>query len=158
MKTYGFKDELAKEMVEKIIAWQQQIEWNRLKKLARYAKSLNISVASHDDDSPDKVDQMLGYGIRISEFPVNLKAARRAKERNIHVCVGAPNVVRGSSHGNNMKAIDAIKAGYADVLCSDYHPSTMLPVVCKLVAEGIDLPQAVRKISLNPAQALGIDA
>lgn len=156
-KTYGLRDEEAREMVEKIKQWQSQIDWDHLKQVALRAKSLGMSVASHDDDSPAKVDEMIRYGITISEFPVNLQAARRARERGIHVLVGAPNVVRGGSHANNLRAMDAILAGCADMLCSDYHPASFLPAVFKMVKEGIDLPRATRMVSLHPAKALGIE-
>jgi alpha-D-ribose 1-methylphosphonate 5-triphosphate diphosphatase len=64
--------------------------------------------------------------------------------------------VRGGSHENNLKAIDAIQNGAADIICSDYYPPSMLAAVFKLVEEGIDLPMAVRMVSINPALALGL--
>ncbi|TBV80124.1 MAG: hypothetical protein EYX74_06250 [Desulfobulbaceae bacterium] len=76
--------------------------------------------------------------------------------KNLHVAVGAPNAVRGSSHENNLRAIDAIQDGVADILCSDYYPPSMSAAVFKLMEDGIELPRAVRMVSLNPAQALGL--
>ncbi len=42
------------------------------------------------------------------------------------------------------------------MLCSDYHPPSMLPAVFRIAEEGIALPDAVRMVTINPAAALGI--
>lgn len=158
MKTYGLKDQEAKDMVERLLSWQKQIDWAELGKIAAEAKARGISIASHDDDSTQKVNAVLEFGASISEFPVTLEAALCAKEKNLHVCVGAPNVVRGHSHSNNMRAIDAIRHGAADILCSDYHPSSLIHAVYHLFREeGLDLSDAVRMVTMNPARALGKD-
>lgn len=157
-KTYGFKDEEARQMIEKIQFWQKHVDWSHLLELAQLANVWGIRVASHDDDSDAKVEKMAEYGISISEFPVNLEAARQARKNDIHVCVGAPNVVRGKSHSSNLRAMDAIKAGHANIICSDYHPPAMLAAVFHLVKEGFDLSQAVRMMTLHPALALGMEA
>jgi alpha-D-ribose 1-methylphosphonate 5-triphosphate diphosphatase len=86
-----------------------------------------------------------------------LETAFYAKSQGMHVCVGAPNVVRGSSHSNNMRAIDAIKAGAADMLCSDYVPSAMLAAIFLLADRHMPLHEAVRLATLHPAQALGLE-
>ena len=71
--------------------------------------------------------------------------------------MGAPNVMLGRSHSGNISAIDAIRGGCADILCSDYYPSSLLHSAFKLEAEHIlTLPQAVRMLTLNPAKAMGI--
>jgi alpha-D-ribose 1-methylphosphonate 5-triphosphate diphosphatase len=63
----------------------------------------------------------------------------------------------GMSHSGNISAIDAIRSGYADILCSDYYPSSLLHSAFKLEAEHIlTLPQAVSMLTLNPAKAMGI--
>jgi alpha-D-ribose 1-methylphosphonate 5-triphosphate diphosphatase len=104
----------------------------------------------------EKVEESIGCGVTICEFPVNLETAKHAAQRGLHVCVGAPNVVRGVSHDKNLRAFDAITAGAADIICSDYHPSSMLAAVFKLSDEGTAaLPEAVRMATLHPAQALG---
>jgi alpha-D-ribose 1-methylphosphonate 5-triphosphate diphosphatase len=74
----------------------------------------------------------------------------------MHVCVGAPNVIRGQSHDGNLSATEAIEDGSADLLCSDYHPPALLPAVFHLHGRGMPLPEAVRMASLNPANALGL--
>ena len=65
--------------------------------------------------------------------------------------------MRGGSHDRNMSAADAIRDGAARVLCSDYHPGSLLAAVFKLAKEDIvPLPEAAAMASLYPAQALGV--
>lgn len=156
MKTYGITKEEACSLVNKIKESRRQVDVKALKEVADLALKQGIVIATHDDDTPDKIDQMVALGVMVSEFPTNLAAARYARSKNLHVAVGAPNAVRGSSHENNLRAIDAIQDGVADILCSDYYPPSMSAAVFKLMEDGIELPRAVRMVSLNPAQALGL--
>jgi alpha-D-ribose 1-methylphosphonate 5-triphosphate diphosphatase len=143
-------------IVEDLIKRRQLVNGEHLLKLSKLAAQCGIAIASHDDDSIQKVEESAGYGVSVCEFPINLETAKHAAGRGLRVCVGAPNVVRGASHDKNLRAVDAIRAGAADILCSDYHPSSMLAAIFKLADEGIAaLPEAVRMASLHPAQALG---
>ncbi len=93
----------------------------------------------------------------VSEFPTTREAAQKAHELGLAVCMGAPNVLRGKSSGGNLSATEAIQAGFANVLCSDYYPSAMLSAAYKLYKENVlSLPQAVKLITLNPAHAVHI--
>lgn len=157
MKNQGVDRDEVREIVAKLLERQRQIDWNGLRELAELAARRNIPLASHDDDSADKIDEALALGMSVSEFPLNLDTAKYAKQRNMHVCVGSPNIVRGGSHDNNMRAMDAIAAGAADILCSDYYPSSLLLAVFKIAEEGYPLYQAVNMASLNPAIALKTD-
>jgi alpha-D-ribose 1-methylphosphonate 5-triphosphate diphosphatase len=132
----------------------------KLKHLAALAQKKGIPLASHDDDSPEKVAFMKNeYGAKISEFPVELAAAKRAREEGLMVVMGAPNVLLGGSHSGNLSALEAIREGCADILCSDYYPASLLHAAFGLEAEGaLSLPEAVRMLTLNPARAMGIDA
>ena len=74
------------------------------------------------------------------------------------VVMGAPNVVRGGSHSGNISARDLAAAGLLDILSSDYAPVSLLHAAFLLHGMiGMPLPEAVAKVSLNPAQALGLD-
>jgi len=157
MRNYGLTEEEVLSIVKKVKSRQKQVDVVALKKIADLAKQQGITLASHDDDTEDKINVMRNLGVTVSEFPINLETAQYAKSRGFHVVVGAPNVVRGGSHSNNLKALDAIKAGVADILCSDYYPPAMSAAVFRLAEEGMDLPSAVRMVSLNPAKALGLD-
>ena len=126
--------------------------------LVAVCKENGISVASHDDDSREKIDWLKTMDIGVTEFPVNAEALSAAHEHGIQVCLGSPNVVRGKSQASNLSARDAISQGFGDVLCSDYSPMTLLHAVFTLERHGIlALHEAVRMVSINPASAVGID-
>lgn len=126
----------------------------RMRELIAVARQHGVPVASHDDDTPAKVDMLAGLGVGISEFPVTLAAACAAHERGFATVFGAPNILRGQSQSGSMRALDAVVAGVADCLCADYHPATLLAAVFRLPAlAGIPLPAAVRLVSLHPARA-----
>ena len=128
-----------------------------IERLAAMGKSLNIPMASHDDDCAVKIRWLREMGIGISEFPVNLEALQAAREAGIYVCLGAPNALRGNSRLGNLSAREAIFSGLADIVCSDYTPMALLHVVFTLHRLGnLPLHQSVNLVSLNPAQAVGL--
>lgn len=156
MKNQGVGPDEVQAIVEDLQTRRRQVDRDQLMLLGKLAKERGITVASHDDDSPDKVEQSIAYGSAVCEFPINMAAAKHATAKGLDVCVGAPNIVRGGSHDKNLRAIDAVKEGAATILCSDYHPSSLLAAVFKLANEGASaLPEAVRMASLHPARALG---
>lgn len=157
MQSYGKKEDEIDAFLDRTIGYQAKIDWGKLTDLAKIAKTKGIRLASHDDDTREKIEALLACDGEVSEFPINLETAMFAKAKGIHVCVGAPNIVRGKSHSNNMRAIDAICNDAADIVCSDYLPSAMLPALFQLTREGIKLTEAVKMVTLNPARALGID-
>lgn len=129
----------------------------RIATVTQLAREAKLALATHDDDTAAKVEQWPALGVTMAEFPTTLEAARRAHELGLAVCMGAPNVLRGKSSGGNLSALAAIEAGVTDVLCADYYPAAMLGAAFKLAALHIlDLPQAVRLVTLNPAQAVGL--
>ncbi len=125
-------------------------------RLAAMARGDGVPLASHDDDSAEKLAEAQAWGVTISEFPMSLQAARWAAAAGMAVCVGAPNIVRGGSTGRNLRAVDAIRAGAAHILCSDYYPAAMLHAVFLLAGDALTLPEAVAMASLAPARAAGI--
>ncbi|RCW51729.1 phosphonate metabolism protein PhnM [Paenibacillus prosopidis] len=134
-----------------------KINSDQLQKLADMAFDKGIPLASHDDDTIEKLDRMQQWRGTISEFPVDLEVAVEAKRRGLYVVMGAPNVMLGRSHSNNLSAQEAVKAGVVDILCSDYYPPAMLRAVFLLHKQGLGLVEAVNMVSLNPAKALNID-
>lgn len=130
---------------------------DRVERLARAANRASLVLASHDDDSSDRVEMLAEKGVGISEFPINVESARRARELGLSVCMGAPNVVRGVSSGGNLCATEAVHLGLVDALCSDYHPPSMLRAAFILARNGtVSLPAAVGLISKGPARAAGM--
>jgi alpha-D-ribose 1-methylphosphonate 5-triphosphate diphosphatase len=114
-------------------------------------------LSTHDDDSVEKVDAQVGLGATVAEFPVTLEAAERARELGMSIVVGAPNVIRGGSSSGNLAATELVQRGLADVMCADYHAPSLLPAVFRLVeADLLDLPSAVRMVTLNAARAVGL--
>jgi alpha-D-ribose 1-methylphosphonate 5-triphosphate diphosphatase len=72
--------------------------------------------------------------------------------------MGAPNVVRGSSHSGNVSAIELARRGFLDGLSSDYVPSSLMQAVFVLYQrEGIALPDAAALVSANPAKMVGLN-
>ncbi len=156
MQSYGKKEKDVEEFICRTLEYRARIDLSKLKSVALMAGSRGIRLASHDDDTKEKIEALLEYQGVLSEFPINLETAVFAKRQGLYVCMGAPNVVRGKSHGNNMSAMDAISHHAADIICSDYLPSAMLSAVFKMVDNGIRLTEAVKMVTLNPAKAVGI--
>ncbi len=125
--------------------------------LAELARARGVVVASHDDDTLEKVALLHGLGAAISEFPITLEVAAEARRRGLATAMGAPNALRGLSYSGNLSAREAFAAGVLDILASDYHPSAILPAVLALgeMGEG-GLPASVALASANPAAALGM--
>ncbi|OAB40815.1 alpha-D-ribose 1-methylphosphonate 5-triphosphate diphosphatase [Paenibacillus glacialis] len=157
MSTEHMSLEEAGATVDELIEYQQQVDWGQIRELIQLAHTKQVQLASHDDDTLEKVKLMRELGILISEFPVSLEVAKAAKSYGMYVSVGAPNIVRCSSHNRNLRAMDAIEAGVVDILCSDYHPPSLLPAVSIIGETGTGLAHAVRMVTLNPARALQID-
>jgi alpha-D-ribose 1-methylphosphonate 5-triphosphate diphosphatase len=131
--------------------------WSSAEGVAHLARVSGVPLASHDDDTPEKVAQMINMGASISEFPVTLEAAIAARERGLHVAMGAPNVLRGGSHSGNLAAIDGIRAGAVDVLATDYHPASPVLAAFKLAHDQeLELHEAVKLISQNAAKSVGL--
>ncbi len=134
-----------------------KLTYAQITALAAVARERGVSIASHDDDSEEKLAFMDGLEASISEFPISLDIARAARARGLHTIAGAPNVMLGHSHSGNLSAREAVEAGAIDVLCSDYYPAALLDAVFTLRDEcGLDIARAFALVSINPAKAAGI--
>jgi alpha-D-ribose 1-methylphosphonate 5-triphosphate diphosphatase len=134
-----------------------KVPFETLKRLADLARSKGLAVASHDDDTVEKLDVVQALGVTISEFPITLEVALEARRRGLATVAGAPNVLLGGSHSGNLSAAEAIVAGAVDVLCSDYYPASLLHAVFQLHRERtMSLAEAFRLVTLNPARAVGL--
>jgi alpha-D-ribose 1-methylphosphonate 5-triphosphate diphosphatase len=130
----------------------------RREDVATLALQDDIVLASHDDRTPEHIEQGFDLGARVAEFPLTMDAARRADELGMTVVLGAPNAVRGrSTSSGNLLAADAVAAGVCDVLCSDYLPSSLQSAPHALARGGsTQLSSAIDLISTNPAAVLGL--
>lgn len=155
----GYRD-IDDDEVRAIIKSQQESEkmtYAQISSLAGIARERGISIASHDDDSEDKLAFMDGLEATISEFPITLEIARMARRRGMHTIAGAPNVLLGHSHSGNLSARRAVADGVVDVLCSDYYPAALLDAVFTLHRRcDIDIARAFSLVTINPAKAAGI--
>ncbi len=158
----GFTDEQLVPIQERITEKAVEVQatprdWNVVEQIINTALAYGIPISAHDDDTVEKVEAQAKMGVTMSEFPVNLSAAQAARDHNMHVIMGAPNAYRGESNTGNLSAMDAIRAGVVDILASDYIPGAMLHVVWKIAKLGIlSLPDALRLVTANPADAMGM--
>lgn len=144
-------------IIEKKLQARQGESQQHIEELLNLCRNKQISIASHDDDSPEKIAWLKEQNIGLSEFPVNIETAQAAHEQGVQTLLGSPNVFRGVSQSKNLNAREAIAQGYGDILCSDYAPMTLLHAVFTLVSLGLkSLPEAIKMTSLNPAQAVSI--
>lgn len=156
-RTYGKSTQEAQTLIEQKMTHGKDA-LQRIAHLAAKSGEYGIRMASHDDDSPQRVQAMAHLGGTVSEFPVNFEAAKAALDYGLWTVFGAPNILRGGSQSGSMKALEAVQKNVAGCICSDYHPGTLLTVVFKLprLAE-IDLSGAVRLVTAHPAAAAGYD-
>jgi alpha-D-ribose 1-methylphosphonate 5-triphosphate diphosphatase len=138
-----------------VMLTEQRAKWrapNRAALLARVA-GLNVTLASHDDRTEDEIAENHADGIRISEFPVTMAAAKAAHALGMTVIAGGPNIVRGGSHSGNVSAAELVRAGVVDAFASDYVPASLIEAAFICASDtGITLPQAVAMLTDAPAK------
>ncbi len=129
---------------------------NRKRLLDRMAPSA-VALASHDDRTEAEVEENHQDGIRISEFPVSMIAAKAARARGMQVVAGAPNIVRGGSHSGNVSAASLVRERAVDGLASDYVPASLVEAAFACVGQtGISLANSVAMVTANPAAMAGL--
>lgn len=129
----------------------------RVQRLAERALPRGVALAGHDDEGAERVAFMARVGAAISEFPLDLDTARAACAARLVTLFGAPNVLRGRSQSGALSARDAIAAGVAGALCSDYAPQALLPALGVLTGDmGMGWPQALDLMAGAPARATGL--
>jgi alpha-D-ribose 1-methylphosphonate 5-triphosphate diphosphatase len=127
---------------------------NRRALLERVA-GREVALASHDDRTEDEVAENAADGIRISEFPVTMAAARAAKAAAMDVIAGAPNIVRGGSHSGNVSAEALLVEHAVDAFASDYVPNSLIEAAFRC-ATRVGLAAAVALVSERPARLCGL--
>ncbi|SHN33488.1 phosphonate metabolism protein PhnM [Gracilibacillus kekensis] len=152
---------ISDEEVNVLLAERKSTELLTIEKItevAELAQAKGIAIASHDDDNVKKLELVKSFGTTISEFPITLEIARKAKAHGFYTIVGAPNVLLGGSHSGNLSAAEAVEYGYADILCSDYYPAALIHAIFDLHDQkAVDLHKIFMMVTLNPAQAVGLD-
>ncbi|MBN2735905.1 MAG: alpha-D-ribose 1-methylphosphonate 5-triphosphate diphosphatase [Spirochaetales bacterium] len=154
----GNRDYLLKEIQERQ-AIRNEVTDKQIKELIDYCLAHHIPLASHDDDSIEKIDKMRGLGISISEFPVAMDLMEYAHDHGIFTAVGSPNILLGGSHSGNLSAREAIANNCVNIICSDYLPHSLLHSLFYLECNDIiPLEQAIPLVTINPAKAVNLDS
>ncbi len=154
---YKLSDEEVNEVVGQQLEKKSRSQ-RYLEDLVQFAKEHNLQLASHDDDSCEKIDLLNDMGITIAEFPLNIETAAHARSKGMATGMGAPNVVRGKSQSGNISARELLEQGHCDFLCSDYHPTSMLQAAYALHREmGWELADSLACITSVPAGVAGLD-
>ena len=115
----------------------------------------DVLFASHDDATKLQRQKFSQMGVKIAEFPETQHAAQAAIEMDEAVILGAPNVMRGSSHKGNVSARDLVAQDLCTALASDYHYPSLLQAALLLATE-IGFKDAWPLVSSNPASVLGL--
>jgi alpha-D-ribose 1-methylphosphonate 5-triphosphate diphosphatase len=125
--------------------------------IAGLAAERGLTMATHDDATPEHVAESVELGVRISEFPTTVLAATAADRHGQLIVMGAPNIVRDGSQSGNVAAAELLGLGLLHILSSDYVPSSPLQAVFQLAADGtIGLVDGMKLVSGNPARAVGL--
>jgi alpha-D-ribose 1-methylphosphonate 5-triphosphate diphosphatase len=116
-------------------------------------RGAGVTLASHDDATPEDRAAWRARGCAISEFPETQEAAAAAHAARDGVVMGAPNVARGASHKGKVSAREMLAAGHVDALASDYHYPAPRQAILGL---GAPLETLWPLISSGPARLLGL--
>src|SRR5580692_4135317 len=119
--------------------------------IAGLATQRGITLATHDDATPEHVAESVELGVRISEFPTTVLAATAAEKHG-------QLIVMGGSQSGNVAAAELLGLGLVHILSSDYVPSSPLQAVFQLAVDAaVSLADGVKLVSGNPARAVGLD-
>jgi alpha-D-ribose 1-methylphosphonate 5-triphosphate diphosphatase len=135
MRTYAMTEREARRLLAIKMENKQGRTARTIRQLTRFAVQRSIPMISHDLDTARAVARWRRRGATISEFPINEEAGQASRKHGMVTVMGAPNIIRGASSGRALRAIDGIRMGLVDVLCSDYMPACLLPALFKAAAE-----------------------
>lgn len=125
--------------------------------LARDLAALGVRLGSHDDPDAETRAWHSAQGFDICEFPTTRAAAEAAHAEGAPVIMGAPNVLRGGSHGKGVAAEALIADRLVDALVSDYHYPSLAGAALALADRGtVGFAEAWALISSRPAALMGL--
>ena len=155
----GLSDEAFDAFVKRRQAASAQFSGKHRTAIAQACKARGITIASHDDATVEHVGEARDFGVKLAEFPTSMEAAKESHRLGMNVLMGAPNIVRGSSHSGNISARELAKESVLDVLSSDYVPLSLIhaPFVLADEMEGITLSEAMGLVTSTPAKAVGLN-
>jgi alpha-D-ribose 1-methylphosphonate 5-triphosphate diphosphatase len=123
---FGYSDAEMKSYIDRKTDLNRRFSDVNRRTLAGLGRARGLPLASHDDATLAHVDEAIGYGTVIAEFPTTDEAGAAAHRAGMAVVMGAPNVVRGGSHSGNISARELAADGFLDILSSDYAPIARL--------------------------------
>jgi alpha-D-ribose 1-methylphosphonate 5-triphosphate diphosphatase len=156
---FGMSDEELRSFIAQREEDQRNHSARNRAAVVSFARARGLTLASHDDATPEHVAEAVNDGMAIAEFPTTVEAAKASHESGLRVLMGAPNIVRGMSHSGNVSARALGEKGVLDILSSDYVPGSLLygALLLEQAADSITLPQAIATVTRNPARAVGLD-
>jgi len=153
----GLDDAYIEQRIGELLEQRARLRDPNRRALLDRVRGRDIALASHDDRTEAEVAENAVDGIRISEFPVTMEAAKAAKAACMQVIAGAPNIVRGGSHSGNVNAADLLSAGAVDAFASDYVPPSLVEAAFQCAREAaISLPRAIAMVTDHPASMTGL--
>ncbi|MGH3993947.1 MAG: alpha-D-ribose 1-methylphosphonate 5-triphosphate diphosphatase, partial [Pseudonocardiaceae bacterium] len=158
--TQGISEDEARRRVDAKIAERDadaHLRGRALQWLGAQARTGKVRLIGHDPTSAAEIQELHDRGASVAEFPTTLDAAQAARSLGMPVVMGAPNVLRGSSHSGNVAAHGLARHGLVTALASDYLPFGLLAAVFLLAQQGIaTLPEAVGLVTSGPARVAGL--
>jgi alpha-D-ribose 1-methylphosphonate 5-triphosphate diphosphatase len=155
---YTLNDAEMEDLVRSRKECQKKYSHTYREQILEICRQRGLPTASHDDTTPEHVGEAAAAGIILSEFPTTLQAARAAREAGLGILVGAPNLVLGRSHSDNVSALELARVGLLDILSSDYVPGSLLHGTFLLHHElGWSIPEALGVVSVNPARVARLE-
>ena len=109
----------ARTQVDEIIADRETrlpVREEALRWLGERARAGAVRLLGHDPASAAEIDALVARGGAVAEFPTTVQAATAARDRGLSVVMGAPNVLRGSSHSGNVSAAELASRGLVSAL------------------------------------------
>jgi len=155
---YNMSDAVFSSFVDEQVKAQKKYSATNRRLVVKQANDLGIRLASHDDATLAHVEEAVADRVSIAEFPTTLEAARASHNSGLAVLMGGPNIVRGKSHNGNASARGFAKAGYLDIISSDYVPASLLHACLTLEnsVDTISMPEAISMVTKTPAQHVGL--
>jgi alpha-D-ribose 1-methylphosphonate 5-triphosphate diphosphatase len=152
----GMEDAYIERRINELQAQRERLRGPNRRALLDRVAGRDLALASHDDRTVQEIAENAADGIRISEFPVTMAAAKAAKAAGMQVIAGAPNIVRGGSHSGNVSVSDLLGVAAVDALASDYVPASLIDAAFQCTRSGARLPDMIALISERPARLAGL--
>ena len=157
MNKHGVSAEDMDSFIQRRLDNQKRHAISNRRQLVELAQAKSIPLASHDDATLEHVQEAIGEGVAIAEFPTTLGAAKEAHANGLQVLMGAPNLILGGSHSGNVSAMDLVELDLVGIISSDYVPQSLVQAMFLIAAhQQIPIYEAMRLFTINPAKAIGL--